>query len=89
MPARLELLQPILRPAELEAFKGMALRGWRTKVLDATWPAAEGPAGLEAALGRICQEASAAIEEGFQFLVLSDRAQGATQICKASTLLGC
>ena len=70
-------MQPILRPAELQAFKNMQLRGWRTKTLDATWPAAEGAAGLEAALARVCKEATAAIEEGYQFLVLSDRAQGA------------
>ena len=36
----------------------------------------EGAAGLEAALARIRAEASAAIDAGFQFIVLSDRAQG-------------
>ena len=69
-------MQPILRPAEMESFKSMNLRGWSTKVIDATWPVSEGVRGLEAALQRICDEASAAIEAGFQFLVLSDRAQG-------------
>lgn len=77
MPCRLELMQPILRPAEMESFKAMNLRGWSTKVIDATWPVSEGEGGLETALQRICDEASAAIEAGFQFIVLSDRAQGA------------
>ncbi len=71
-------MQPILRPAEMEAFKNMNLRGWSTKVIDATWPVSEGVSGLETALQRICEEATAAIEAGYQFIVLSDRAQGAT-----------
>lgn len=69
-------MQPILRPAEMEAFKNMNLRGWSTKVIDATWPVSEGVRGLEPALQRVCAEASAAIDAGFQFIVLSDRAQG-------------
>ena len=49
----------------------------RPQVLDATWPLSEGAEGLEAALSRVCAEATAAIESGHQFIVLSDRAQGA------------
>ena len=73
---RLELIQPILRPAELEALKRMSFRGWSAKVLDATWPISEGADGLRAALQRICDEATAAIEAGYEFIVLSDRNQG-------------
>ena len=76
-PCRLELIQPILQPAELEALKRMSFRGWSTKVLDATWPISEGANGLRAALQRICDEATAAIDAGYEFIVLSDRNQGA------------
>src|SRR5690606_24265541 len=38
-----------------------------------TWPVAEGEAGLEKALARICQEAEAAVDAGAQLIVLSDR----------------
>lgn len=55
----------------------MEFRGWSTKVLDATWPVSESANGLQAALQRICTEASAAIEAGYEFIVLSDRNQGA------------
>ena len=75
-PCRLELIQPILRPAQLEALKRMSFRGWSTKVLDATWPVSEGANGLRAALQRICDEATAAIDAGYEFIVLSDRNQG-------------
>ncbi|CAL5227781.1 g10803 [Coccomyxa viridis] len=85
---RLELIQPILRPAQLEALKAMEFRGWSTKVLDATWPISEGAAGMQDALQRICTEATAAIEAGYEFIVLSDRNQG-EQRCAVSTLLAC
>ena len=75
--ARLELEQPILRPPELEALKRLDFRGWRSAVIDATWPAAEGAPGLAAALGRMCEQATAAIESGAALLILSDRAAGA------------
>ena len=60
----------------MEAVKGMEYRDWRTKVIDITFPRSQGPAGLEAALDRICAEASLAIEDGFKMLVLSDRGEG-------------
>ena len=54
----------------------MEFRGWTTKVLDATWPISEGANGMSAALQRICSEATAAIEAGYEFIVLSDRNHG-------------
>lgn len=73
---RLELEQPVLLPEEVAALEQMHFRGWRCKVLDATWVASEGPTGLEAALERLSSEASAAIDAGYQYLVVSDRAAG-------------
>ncbi|KFM26658.1 Glutamate synthase [NADH], amyloplastic [Auxenochlorella protothecoides] len=76
---RLELEQPLLRPSEMQAMKHMTYSGWETRLVDATWPVAEGPGGLEAALARICSEAAAAIEAGVDFIVLSDRAADASR----------
>jgi hypothetical protein len=45
----------------------------RSHTLDATWPVAEGPAGLEAAVGRLCDAAAAAARDGAALLILSDR----------------
>ena len=73
---RLSLPGPLLTATEMEAVKGMEYRDWRTKVIDITFPRSQGPAGLEAALDRICAEASLAIEDGFKMLVLSDRGEG-------------
>lgn len=44
---RLELDSPVLKLEEMEALKAMNFKGWRTKTLDATWPLADGPVGLE------------------------------------------
>ncbi len=52
---------------------------WKTYEIDCTWPAAEGPAGLERALHRICGDADAAIAVGARFTLLTDRAAGACQ----------
>ena len=54
---RLEVSQPVLTNAELEKIRSIEdlLDGaFRTATIDTTWPAAEGAAGLEEALDRIC-----------------------------------
>lgn len=66
----------MLLPEEVRQLEAMTHRGWKTLVLDATWPAEEGTAGLEAALQRISEQASAAIDDGYQYLIISDRAAG-------------
>jgi glutamate synthase (NADH) len=74
---RLELAQPLLSPEELSAIKSMQAsgeRGWRTKVVDATWSVSEGIDGLQSALDRIAEEAAQAIDDGYAFVVISDRA---------------
>lgn len=38
---------------ETEALKNISQWGWRTEVLDATFPTTEGPEGLEAAVARL------------------------------------
>ncbi|GIL79137.1 hypothetical protein Vretimale_16677 [Volvox reticuliferus] len=78
---RLELPQPILDVSEMEALKSMDHPGgWRTKVLDCTFPVEEGPLGLPAALGRLCEEAENAVKSGsYALLCLSDRAYSATR----------
>ena len=51
---RLEVAQPILTNADLEKIRSIAELAdgaFRTATLDATWPAAEGAAGLERGAG--------------------------------------
>jgi len=73
---RLDLKHPILRIQEMEDIKAMNYKGWKTKVVDTTFPASEGAAGLHNGLVRIMNDVEAAVDAGYQFVVLSDRAVG-------------
>jgi glutamate synthase (NADPH/NADH) large chain/glutamate synthase (ferredoxin) len=73
---QLAMATPILRNAELEKLRQVDSEVFRARTLDITWPVPEGPAGMEAALDRICAEADAALAEGVNVLILSDRAVG-------------
>ena len=83
---RLLLPQPILSNEELAALKHIDHRGWRSKVIDITWPRAEGIAGLSAALDRICAEAEQAIRDKYSLVVLSDRSVGYDRVAVSSLL---
>ncbi|KAL4855140.1 Glutamate synthase [NADH] [Chlorella vulgaris] len=83
---RLDLHSPILKPEQLEAIKAMSFRNWETRVVDCTWPVAEGPGGLVEALTRVAEEAAQAIDDGYDFVVLSDRNAGSDRVAM-STLM--
>jgi glutamate synthase (NADH) len=70
---RLKLQGPLLHIDEMEAIKNMNFRGWRSKVLDITYPKEYGREGLEQTLDKLCDQAREAIHEGYTILVLSDR----------------
>ncbi|WP_304188423.1 glutamate synthase central domain-containing protein, partial [Phenylobacterium aquaticum] len=73
---RLEVSQPILTNEDLAKIRSIneLLDGaFRTATLDATWAAAEGPAGLEWALDHLCRQATDAVLADMNILILSDR----------------
>jgi glutamate synthase domain-containing protein 2/glutamate synthase domain-containing protein 1/glutamate synthase domain-containing protein 3 len=61
----------VLTPGGLQGLADPAL-GLCPRVLDATWPAAEGPGGLRAACLRLGEEAVAAVRDGTCLLVVTD-----------------
>lgn len=71
---RLRIPHPILTNEELAALLHLDHKGWKSKVVDITYPKSEGAAGLEKALDRICEQASKAVADGFSLVILSDRA---------------
>ncbi len=85
---RLRIPHPILTNEELAALRHLDHRGWRSRVVDITFPRAEGGKGMIAALDRICAEAEDAIERGYGLVILSDRAVSADRVA-LSTLLAC
>jgi glutamate synthase (NADPH) large chain len=74
---RLEVAQPILTDGDLAKIRSIErlIDGrFKTDTLDMVWPAAEGAGGISAALDRLCNDATAAVEAGHNILILSDRA---------------
>ncbi len=80
---RLEASQPILTNEDLEKIRSIheTLDGaFRTLTLDATWPKGGDAQSLEAALQRLCWEATEAVLADINLLILSDRAAGEARI---------
>ncbi len=73
---KLILRQPILLNRELETLRHVAHEEFSARTLDITWPIAEGAAGMERALDRLCAHSQEAIAEGVNILILSDRSIG-------------
>ena len=70
----LKLESPVLSTAEFEAMR--AHMGSAACVVDCTFPAVEGEAGLRAALARIRREAEEGVRSGCEHVVLTDEATG-------------
>jgi glutamate synthase (NADPH/NADH) large chain len=73
---RLEARQPILTNDDLEKIRAigeMDDNPFHSRTLDITYPVAEGVAGMETALDRLCRQATEAVETGINIIILSDR----------------
>ena len=81
-PRCVRLSHPVVGRAERAALLALGELGpngdapWRIARLDATWPAADGEAGLAAAVDALVVAATAARERGADLLVVSDRDAG-------------
>jgi glutamate synthase (NADPH) large chain len=88
---RLEVHQPILTNANLEKIRSIseiAESHFKSLTLDATWPAEAGAAGMAAAVEALCCQADAAVRQGINIIILSDRRAGADRI-QIPSLLAC
>jgi len=77
---RLRIPHPILTNEEMAALRHIDHRGWKSRVIDITYPKSEDHSGLEKTLTRVCEEVSEAITQGFSLVVLSDRATDADRV---------
>jgi glutamate synthase (NADPH/NADH) large chain len=78
---RLHLRSPVLTNPQLDALKKLSdasYHGWSSAVIDTTYEASatDDAAALQAALDRICEETTKAIDAGTPLIVLSDRDAG-------------
>lgn len=77
---RLFLPHPILSLSDLEIIKQTSYRGWKTMVIDITYPKEEGREGFLKTLQRVDTEANQAALDGYQLLVFSDKRAGRARI---------
>jgi glutamate synthase (NADPH/NADH) large chain/glutamate synthase (ferredoxin) len=73
---KLVLDQPILLNRELETLRHVSHEEFAACTIDITWPVAEGAAGIDGGLARVCAQAHDAIAKGVNIIVLSDRLLG-------------
>jgi glutamate synthase domain-containing protein 2/glutamate synthase domain-containing protein 1/glutamate synthase domain-containing protein 3 len=69
----LRLDRPIITDEQLARIRHIDCPGFKAATLSTVFKAADGGAGLEAALNELCRQASRAIEDGATILILSDR----------------
>ncbi len=77
---KLVLDQPILLNRELETLRHVSHDVFAARTINTTWSLEEGEAGMRDALARICREASDAIDERVNIIILSDRLVGARRV---------
>ena len=70
---RLRLACPILTNEQLHSLKEIDYKGWSSKVIDITFPRADGISGVKKTIERICVETEQAIKDGCTLAILSDR----------------
>jgi glutamate synthase (NADPH/NADH) large chain/glutamate synthase (ferredoxin) len=64
---------PVLFPDEFHALIDLHSLGHPARTIQCLWPVAEGEAGLEREIRRICYEAEVAVNDNVRIVVLSDR----------------
>ncbi|MEM1167219.1 MAG: glutamate synthase large subunit [Planctomycetota bacterium] len=82
----ISIAQPVLTPGEAAWIETLAGEGLVTHRINAVFSVAQGPAGLDRAIGRLCEDAERAIDEGATALILSDRMVAAHQAAIPSLL---
>ncbi len=80
---RLKITQPIFTNEALERTRNIGMvedNPFRTVTLDTTYDVANGPEFMEAAIEAICAAAERAVLDGYNIIILSDRAVSAERV---------
>ena len=67
------LPQPVLTNTQLDILCNIRYKGFRTKILATLFDVERGEVGLRQALDELCKEAEASVDEGVNYIILSDR----------------
>ncbi len=83
---QLRLRGPVIDNRDLAKIRALREGVFDPVTLSVVWPIADGPEGLAAAVERLCRAAAAAIDEGHNVLILSDRGVDARHVAIPSLL---
>lgn len=67
------LPQPVLTNTQLDILCNIRYKGFKTKKLEMLFEIAKGASGLRQAIEDLCKEAEKSVDEGVNYIVLSDR----------------
>ncbi|MBQ4280100.1 MAG: glutamate synthase large subunit [Rikenellaceae bacterium] len=81
-----KLPSPIITNAELDILKNLRYKGFKTVTLPMLFGAAEGSRGMVRAVDELCRQAERAVDEGYNYVVVSDRGVSA-QLAPIPSLL--
>jgi len=83
---KLRIRNPILANQDLEKIRDISINSFKAKTIYTFFDALSGQEGFAQALKRVCFEAEYAIEQGYSFIVLSDRGTDKDNIALPSLL---
>ena len=68
-----ELSSPIISNVDLDNLKNLSYKGFRTINLDITFDVEKGTQGLEEAIERLSHEVEKSVDDGYNYIILSDK----------------
>lgn len=68
------LSSPLLTNTELETLRNLRYKGFKTITLPMVYEVAGGCGAMEAAISKLCRDAAKAVDAGYNYLIISDRA---------------
>ncbi|MDR2039667.1 MAG: glutamate synthase large subunit [Bacteroidales bacterium] len=77
---------PVINNRDLDILRHLGYKGFRTLTLPMLFDASEQAKGMEQALARICRQAEKAVDDGYNYVILSDRGVNERQAAIPSLL---
>ena len=68
-----ELSSPIISNVDLDNLKNLSYKGFRTITLDMNYEVSQGAEGLEKSIERLCLEVEKSVDDGYNYIILSDK----------------
>jgi glutamate synthase (NADPH/NADH) large chain len=82
----LKLPSPVINNRDLDILRHLGYKGFRTLTIPILFDADKGAKGLEQALANICQQMEKAVDDGYNYVILSDRGVNPKQVAIPSLL---